>query len=181
MINLSFTFILCFVTLFSFSQNLDSARFYYQAGVEKSNEKLFAVASKNFEKAISFDPNYTEAYIANGKIELQMSKIWQATENFTKAYQLDPKNSEVINALSSLYFNNRQFQKAIDLAQQCNNCDNSNRILGMSNYNLEDYAKAEKYLNQAITKNDKDAEVYYTLGLTELELENEKSAIIQYL
>ena len=179
--NLLFTFSLCFITLFSLSQNLDSARFYYQTGIEKSNEKLYAVASKNFDKAISFDSTYTEAYISNGKIELEMSRVGLATENFDKAYRLDPKNKEVINSLSSLYFNNRQFQKAIDLAQKCANCDNSNRILGMSNYNLEDYAKAEKYLNLALAKNDKDAEVYYTLGLTELELENEKSAIDQYL
>lgn len=179
--NLFLTSSVCFISLISFSQNLDSAKFYYQVGMEKSNEKLYAVAAKNFDKAISLDPNYTEAYISNGKVDLQMSRIGPATENFTKAYQLDPKNNEVINSLSSLYFNNRQFQKAIDLAQQCNNCDNSNRILGMSNYNLENYTKAEKYLKLALTNNDKDAEAYYTLGLTYLELENEKSAIDQYL
>ena len=179
--NLFISFAACFLTLFSFSQNIDSARIYYEAGLEKSDAKLYAVAAKKFDKAISFDPNFTEAYISNGKVDLEMSRMGPATENFTKAYQLDPKNNDVINSLSSLYFNNRQFQKAIDLAQQCNSCENSDRILGMSNYSLEDYAKAEKYLNQAISKNDKDAEVYYTLGLTELELENEKSAIDQYL
>ena len=179
--NFFLTLSVCFISLFSYSQNLDSATFYYQAGIEKSNEKLYAVAAKDFDKAISFNPNYIDAYVSNGKNDLEMSRVGPATENFTKAYQLDPKNNEVIKQLSSLYFNNRQFQKAIDLAQQCNNCDNSNRILGMSNYNLEDYAKAEQYLKLALTNNDKDAEAYYTLGLTYLELENEKSAIDQYL
>ena len=47
----------------------------------------------------------------------------------------------------------------------------------MSYYNLEDYGKAEKYLNDAINKNAQDADAFYTLGRTYLELENGKSAI----
>lgn len=178
--SLLLTLIACFIVLISFSQNLDSAQFYFQKGIKDNNEKLFAIAAKDFDKAIYFNPNYTEAYISNGKVNLEMSRIGPATANFVKAYQLDPQNKEVINELSFLYFNNRQFQKAIDLAQECNQCDNSYRILGMSNYYLEDYGKAEKYLKLALNKNDKDAEASYTLGLTYLELENGKDAIEKY-
>jgi len=48
----------------------------------------------------------------------------------------------------------------------------------MSYYNLEDYGKAQTLLQKAINKNDKndkDAEAAYTLGLTYIELENEKN------
>jgi tetratricopeptide (TPR) repeat protein len=178
--NLLSTLTLCFFVLISFSQNLDSAQFYFEKGLKENNEKLFAIAAKDFGKAIFFNPNYKEAYISNGKANLEMLRFGQATENYEKAYQLDPENNEVIKELSSLYFNNRQFPKAIDLAQKCNNCDNTYRILGMSNYYIEDYAKAEKYLKMALSKNDKDAQATYTLGLTYLELENEKSAIEEY-
>ncbi len=178
--NVFLTLMLCFIVLSAISQNPDSAQFYFKKGIEENNEKLYAVASKDFDKAIELNPNYTEAYISNGKANLEMFRFGPATKNYENAYELDPKNNEVIKELSSIYFNNRQFQKAIDLAQQCNNCDNTDRILGMSNYNLEDYGKAEKYLKLALDANGKDAQATYTLGLTYLELENEKSAIDEY-
>ncbi|HSV10066.1 MAG TPA: CDC27 family protein, partial [Hanamia sp.] len=165
------------ITGISFCQNKDSAQFYFKKGVEENTAKLYAVAAKDFDKAIHFNSDFTEAYIANGKANLSMRIIGKAQENFAKAYELDPKNNEVIYQLATLTFNNRQFQKAIDLAQKCVNCDNASYILGMSYYNLEDYGKAEKYLKDALSKNDKNAEAAYTLGHTYLELENEKSAI----
>jgi tetratricopeptide (TPR) repeat protein len=175
--NLILTIIVCTVTTSAFAQVLDSAQFYYTKGLQESSDKLFAIAAKDFDKAIELNPGFTDAYLANGRCNLEMSRIYAASQNFTKAYQLEPENNEVIKELSSLYFNNRQFQKAIDFANECKNCDNSNRILGMSNYNLGDYAKAEKYLKTALAQNDKDADATYTLGQTYLELENEKEAI----
>src|SRR6185312_15605704 len=169
-----------FIALASFSQNKDSAQFYFKKGVEANNAKLYAVAAKHFDKAIHFNPDFTEAYIANGKVNLSMRIIGKAQENFSKAYELDPKNNEVISQLATLSFNNRQFQKAIELAQKCVNCENTSRILGMSFYNLEDYGKAEKYLKEALAENGQDAYAAYTLGQTYLELEDEKNAIVQF-
>ena len=165
---------------FLFSQNIDSAQFYFNKGIEEKDARLYAVAGKDFDKAIQLNKNYTDAYVENGKVNLEMRKIDAAMGNFTKAYQLQPTNNEVVKQLSTLYFNNRQFQKAIDLAQNCSNCSDADRIIGMSYYNLEDYGKAETLLQKAVNKNDKDAEAAYTLGRTYLELENEKSAIPQF-
>jgi len=169
-----------FITQLTFCQNTDSAQFYFNKGMEANEAKLYAIASNNFDKAIHFNSNFTEAYIENGKADLAMRSIGKAYQNFSKAYELDPKNNEVINQLATLSFNNRQFQKAIELAQKCANCQNSSRILGMSFYNLEDYGKAQKYLKEALTKNRQDAYAAYTLGQTYLELEDEKNAIAQF-
>ena len=171
------TIFLCLPACFLFSQNIDSAQFYFKKGIEEKEARLFAGAAKNFDKAIQFNQNYPEAYIENGKVNLEMRKVDAAMSNYAKAYQLQPGNNEVAKELSSLYFNNRQFQKAIDLVQKCTNCPDADRVLGMSYYNLEDYAKAVIFLQKAISKNDKDAEAAYTLGRTYLELENEKNAI----
>lgn len=170
----------CLISSFSLCQNLDSARIYYNKGIQENTEKLYSLASKNLDKAIEFDPQFTDAYLANGRVNLEMHRIAQASENFTKAYELAPDNVEIIKELSALYFNNRQFQKAIELAKKCSSCDNADRIIGMSYYNQEDYGNAEKYLKQALSKNDKDAEAAYTLGRTYLELGNEKNAIPLY-
>lgn len=178
--NIILTLVLCMPACFLFSQNIDSAQFYFNKGLKDKNARLFAVAAKDFDKAIQLNQNYTDAYVENGKVNLEMRKIDAALGNFTKAYQLQPTNNEVVKQLSTLYFNNRQFQKAIDLAQKCSNCSDADRIIGMSYYNLEDYGKAETLLQKAVNKNDKDAEAAYTLGRTYLELENEKSAIPQF-
>lgn len=169
-----------FTTQFSFCQNTDSAQFYFNKGMEANAAKLYAVAANNFDKAIHFNSKFTEAYIENGKADLAMRNISKAYQDFSKAYELDPKNNEVTNQLATLSFNNHQFQKAIELVQKCVNCDNASRILGMSYYNLEDYGKAEKYLKEAMAKNTQDAYAAYTLGKTYLELEDEKSAIVQF-
>ena len=39
------------------------------------------------------------AYIENGNVNLEMRKIDPAMGNFTKAYELDPENNEVIKAI----------------------------------------------------------------------------------
>ena len=178
--NLILTAFLCFIVNLLFSQNADSSQYYFKKGLGESALRHYAVAGKNFDKAIQFNSNFAEAYVANGKANLEMSRIYEANQNFTKAYQLQPSNNEVIKELASLYFNNRQFQKAIELVQKCNDCADADRILGMSYYHTEDYGKAVTFLQKAILKNDKDGEAAYTLGRTYLELENEKNAIPQF-
>ncbi|MDQ2864011.1 MAG: tetratricopeptide repeat protein [Bacteroidota bacterium] len=178
--NFILTLTASFFSVGIFSQNIDSAQFYFKKGLDEKNSRLYAVAAKDFDKAIAFNQKYSEAYIENGNVNLEMRKIDASVVNFTKAHQLEPSNNEVIKQLANLYLNNRQFQKAIDLAQKCGSCENGDRILGMSYYNLEDYGKAETFLQKAIKKNNKDAEAAYTLGRTFIELENEKAAIAQY-
>ncbi len=171
---------LCLLACLGFSQNIDSSQFYFKKGNEDKAAHLFALSARNFDKAIEFNQNYTEAYIENGRVNLEMHKVDAAMLNFTRAYELQPGNSEIVKQLSTLYFNNHQYQKAIALTQKCSDCPDADRIMGMSYYHLEDYGKAVTLLQKAVKKNDKDAEAAYTLGLTYLELENNKNAIIQF-
>ena len=101
-------------------------------------------------------------------------------ENFEKAYSLSPGNEEVIKELTYLAFNNHQYQKAIDFCLKCKKCTDADRILGISFYHLEDYAKSANYLAKFVLINDKDAEAAYVLGRSYLELENEKQAMTQF-
>jgi tetratricopeptide (TPR) repeat protein len=165
---------------FVFSQTIDSADFYVQQGLREFDSGRFSVAAKNYEKAIQIKPGYTEAYYQSGKVNLKMNRIYQANENFQKAYSLSPGNEEVIKELTYLAFNNHQYQKAIDFCLKCKKCGDADRILGISFYYLEDYAKSTNYLEKFVSINDKDAEAAYVLGRSYLELENEKQAINQF-
>ncbi|MEO6814438.1 MAG: tetratricopeptide repeat protein [Ginsengibacter sp.] len=174
------TVFLCAFSSVILAQNADSSQYYFKKGLEESGLRHFSLASKNFDKAIQMNSNFTDAYIANGKANLEMSRIYEANQNFAKAYELQPSNNEVIQQLILINFNNHQYQKAIDLVEKCGGCENTDRILGMSYYHLEDYGKAASYLQKAVSKNARDGDVAYTLGRTYLELENEKSAIPQF-
>jgi tetratricopeptide (TPR) repeat protein len=158
----------------------DSAKFYYNKGMEEQTARRYLVASKNFEKALQFDANYVDALIQNGKVNLAMRKIIPAQQNFEKAIDLQPNNEVATRELATLYFNNRQFQKAIDLAQKCKDCTEGIRIMAMASYNMEDYVKAISFLEKYLAKNPSDAEATYTLGRSYLEIEDFKGAIKQY-
>ena len=173
---LSSLLVYCFA-ISSFAQNSDSATYYYNKAKTEIEAKHYAVASKLLDKAATENPSMVDAFLLNGKISMEMARTYEAGQYFNKAYALQPSNSTVIEQLMLFNFNSGQSQKAIALAQQCSNCAQVEKVLGMSYYKSEDYGKAEKYLTTAIQKNDKDAQVVYTLGRTYLELENEKKAI----
>lgn len=163
----------------SFSQ-ADSARFYFNKGMDEQTAKRYLVSSKYFDKAIQFDSKYTDAYIENGKVNLAMRKLWPAQQNFEKANELQPENQVAIKELAAIYFNNRQFQKATDLAQRCKGCLEADRIMAMSSYQMEDFSKAAQWLEKYLAKNPNDAEATYTLGRSYLELEDFRNAIRYY-
>lgn len=173
-----------FFIIFLFATQLqaqtDSSQFYFKKGMDEKTARRFLVASANFDKAIKFNPKYTEAYIENGRVNLEMRKVDAAQGLFLKASQLQPDNATAIKELTSLYFNNRQFQKAIDLAQKCNNCPDAERIIAISYYNLEDYGKAISGLQKVLAITPNDAEAAYTLGRSYLEQEDYKNAIPAY-
>lgn len=158
----------------------DSAKFYFEKGEEEKTAKRFLLAAKNFDKAIGFDKNYVEAYIENGYVNLEMRKIEPAKVNFIKAYELQPSNSNVIKELTELYYNSRQWDKAIEFATKCSTCENAARMLGMCNFEKEEYVLAETHLLKAIAKNPADAEATYTLARNYLDMEAYKKAVPYY-
>lgn len=158
----------------------DSSGFYFQKGLEEKKAGRWMVAAKHFDKAIAFNLKYTDAYLENGRVNLEMRKINEASLNFEKAYQLAPDNVVAIKELATVYFNNRQFQKAIDLASKCKACPESDRIIAISYYHLEDYGKASQGLKKVLEKNASDAEASYTLARTYLDMEEYKNAANWY-
>lgn len=155
----------------------DSSQYYFSKGMEEKTAKKFLVASQHFEKAVSFNKNFAAAYVENGYANLEMRKTDQAKFNFTKAYELQPSNAAALKELTTLYFDFRQWDKAIEFASKCTGCENADRIIGMSAYEKENYGLAEKALLRAIAKSPTDAKSHYTLGRTYVEMELYKKAV----
>lgn len=162
----------------SFAAGLsDSAEFYYNKGMQEKAAKHFLVASRYFDKAISFNAKYTQAYLANASVNMEMKQTDKAKANFAKVYELEPGNSIAIKELTHLYFDHRQWNKAIELANKCKDCEDADRIIGVSLYEKEDYLQAEQYLQKAVTKSPDDAEALYSLARTEVDLEEYNKAV----
>lgn len=155
----------------------DSSIFYFEKGMVEKNASRFLPASLSFEKAISFNQSYTEAYIENALVYKEMRKLDLAKANFLKAYNLQPSNLKVINELTKMYFDYRQWEKAIEFANKCVGCESSARIVGLCNYELENYMAAEKALLKDLVKNPEDAQVNYILARTYLEMEQYRKAV----
>ncbi len=162
---------------FAKAPTADSSQYYFSKGMEEKNAKRYLVASNMFDKAISFNKSYTEAYIENAYVNVEMRKTDQAKANFVKAYELQPSNMIVIKELTNIYYNYRQWDKAIEFASKCTDCDNADRIIGMAMYKKEDYAQAEKYLLKAIAKNSADAEANYTIARNYMDADLNRKAI----
>ena len=164
-----------------FAANLsDSATFYFSQGMVEKNAKRYLTASTNFEKAIRFNKTYTEAYIENAFANKEMRKTDEAKANFVKAYELQPGNAEVIKELSNIYYDYRQWDKAIEFAGKCAGCDNADRIIGLCNYEKENYVAAERALLKVVNKNPEDAQANYILARTYMDMEQYRKAVPFY-
>ncbi|HRB31030.1 MAG TPA: tetratricopeptide repeat protein [Ferruginibacter sp.] len=158
----------------------DSAEIYFKKGMEEKNAHRFLLANQAFEKAISFNASYTEAYVQNAYTALEMRQPSAAIQNFEKVLALQPQNKEAIKELTTLYYNYRRYDKAIALANQCTGCENAQRVLGMCYYQQEDYAKAIKYLEDYLQNHLQDAEVLYSIGRSYIDMEQYKKAVSYY-
>lgn len=171
--------VLLFTSLSAYCEFQDSSEVFYQKGLEEKAARRYLVASKNFDKAIEINPNFTSAYLENGYVNLEMRKTDAAKMNFAKVNQLDPSNTTAIKELVNLYFSYHQYQDALNFAQKCKTCDND-KLIAMCYYKMEDFGNAEKKFLAVLAKDPKDAEATYTLGRTYLEMEQEPKAISYY-
>ena len=164
----------------AFSQNADSAKFYYQKAIIEKDAKRYLVASALFEKAINFDSKYKAAYLEEGYVNLAMRKTDAAKGYFTKLYELDTTNITAIKELTVLYYDYHQYQKAIEFASKCVGCDNAERIIAMSSYEQDDYATAVNGLLKVTAKDSTDAEAFYTIGRAYIDMEEYDKAVPYY-
>ena len=175
-----FTLSLLMLSVNVFSQTSDSAVTFYQKGLEEKTAKRWLVASTYFDHAIKLNSNFTDAYLENGYVNLEMRKTDAAKQYFIKVNELDPGNPKAGKELMELYFAYHQYQNTIDFAAKCKSCANADKYTALSYYQLEDYVTTEKLLLKLIQKNPADAELNYTLGRTYVEMELEKKAIPFY-
>ena len=164
--------------IFTTRGQADSSQAYFNKGLEEKNAKHWLVASKYFDKSISFNDKNAAAYVESGLVNVEMRRTDAALSNFSKAYEIDPNNATALKQLMDITFNYHQWAKVIDYAAKCAACDEEekNKKIAISYYHLEDYPKAERALLSAIKLSPENAELNYTLAKTYMEMEADQKA-----
>ena len=156
----------------AFSQKTDSAQFYYKKAIEEKKAKRFLVSSNYLSKAVQFNPRYTEAFLESGFVNLEMRKTDAALSDFKKVAELEPSNTAVVQELMNLNYSYHQYQQTLQYAAKCKACTNSQRMIGLSNFQLGNFGNAIKVLVNVVDENPKDAESNYALAKSYAEVEN---------
>ena len=160
-----------------FGQNTDSAIFYFNKGIEEKKANRYLTATQAFSKSIKFNPTNADSYLENGMVNILMKRIDVARDNFIKVHELQPSNKIALHELMNIYYNYRQYAKAIEMANKCNSCPSADRLIGMSYFKQQQYMAAEKSLVTALAKNKNDADAMYALARTYLEMEEYAKAM----
>jgi tetratricopeptide (TPR) repeat protein len=173
---------LAFLSLstFTFAQGTDSSAYFYNKGLEDKNAGRFLVASNQFNKAIQYNANYTDAYRELGASYVQMNKYTQAIDAYTKVIEVKKDDTSAIRNLAQLYLWTRQWQQAINYSQQMQQMKLANQpmsfIIAKAYYEMENYGEALRYCEAAFREEPRRAEVPYIAGRCLVEMSNYKKA-----
>ncbi|MEN3014900.1 MAG: tetratricopeptide repeat protein [bacterium] len=129
---------------------------YYYLGKCLEKEYNFEYAMEQYEKAISIDPDFTEAKLA-------LVKLYQMNNNNQRAIEIledlakESDDLEIFTQLSQLYFYSKQYEKSKQLAQKILNISPEDKTA------LYLYTLSLVNLRKAGSSTDKDQEIIHNL------------------
>jgi tetratricopeptide (TPR) repeat protein len=146
--------------------NLPEAYFWLGYNYKEMNMTDKAIAS--FSKAVALKPDYEDAYVYLGLLS-EEKKDPKASEYFTTAIRLNPKDTAAIYARGKHYQDIDSFQKAIDDYRKILDLDpgkrNANYGIGYCLYYLKKYDDALGYFSKVLLINPQDAAAHYSRSL----------------
>ncbi len=133
------------------------------------NEKQFANAEQDINKAISVAPQSPIGYVQLGNLRLLQKQYDPAAKSYQKALDVDPSNSDALGGLMNTYLVQKQADKAVAVANaQIAKVPNSSAfydLLGTALFNnKKDYPAAETALRKAAELDKKNSDALLKLG-----------------
>ncbi len=149
------------------SKSPNKSRGYYNLGLMSSKEGKIQEALKDFDKAITLQPNYPDVYNVRGSI-LSEENYEKALEDYNKAISLRPRYDEAYNNRGLLLNKKRlyeqalnDFNKAIEITPKLADAY-YNRGITYGKLNQPDKSIAD--FTKAIEINPKDVKSYNSRG-----------------
>ena len=142
---------------------------YFQLGEYHAQSEHFEEAINAYQKAIEYDPSFSEAYY---KLGITLGKLGKAEDgilNLKKALQLDPHNASIYNALGAMYGMLQQYEKAIEQFKKAVDLDPRLSLaynnLGILYGKIGDHKRAIEVLKLAVQIDPESAESQGALGV----------------
>ena len=130
------------------------ARLLVGRGIALANLGDYTEAIAHFDKGLSIDPKYADAYNRRGKIWFRMKQYDKAVKDFSEAIRLNPQKVVYYQDRGDAYTQLRDYEKALaddDKAVQLDPKDPVNYVLrGIDFRDLKKYQKAIADFSEAI-------------------------------
>jgi tetratricopeptide (TPR) repeat protein len=154
---------------------------YNSAGITMINQGRSKDAEESYKKAISLNPNYSEAYYNLGVLYFQSGENELAVQNYEKALQYDPNdykshyNLGVISyGMGNYEFAKNQLMEALRIKSDYLP---AHKALVMDFIRRDEIDNAIEELKQILKIEPNDANAHFQLGMLQIQKENFDSAI----
>ena len=94
----------------SAGDNSGKAKRFYRQGVKLEQSGDSKTAVSKFDRAIEFDPDFVDAYLARGQARWKLGKSKEAEADFARAIELDPSDSIAYYARGKLRQRRRKLE-----------------------------------------------------------------------
>ncbi|NMC60281.1 MAG: tetratricopeptide repeat protein [Candidatus Methanofastidiosa archaeon] len=149
-------------------QNQEALEFF-QLGEYHYQSNHFEEAINAYQRAIEYDPSFTEAYYKLGISLGKVGKPHDGILTLNKALTLDPRNASIYNALGAMYGMLQQYDKAIEQFKIAIDIDPQLTLaynnLGILFGKLGDHKRAVEVLKIAVQVDPESAESQGALGV----------------
>ncbi len=156
----------------------------YFHGLISEKMKNYNQAEIDYEKAISKNKKYIDAYLALANLRILINKLDKAMENCDAAFKIDPNSREAYLTRSRIYIKQTEYAKAIDDISKmlATNPDDKELFLIRGTY-YQQFTQHQNAINdftKAILIDPKYSEAIFKRALSYEQVGDFKSAIKDY-
>lgn len=172
------------LSLVSTAQQKDSAVMAYQSGITEKQAGRHKVAYDHLRKAVSIDPDHTDAQRELGLEAVELRQYEIAKQAFLKVIDKQPNDPQAIENLGNLNFWTRRWDDAIKYGlkmQEMKIGSRVNYMIGKSYYEKENFGQAFRFLDAAYKEEPANAELPFLFARSFVEMSNYKLAVKYYL
>jgi tetratricopeptide (TPR) repeat protein len=160
----------------------------FEEGVVATQAKDFDLAIQKFNEAATSAPSCFDCYYNIGYAYSQKKDDKQAEAAWLKAVELKPDYTEALNALATLYNNQKRFDEASAMSQKAasagsgTGAGNADAIYnqGIILWNQGKIPEAKVKFEEALQVNPNHAEANYQLGMAQLNAGDIPAAITSF-
>ncbi len=126
---------------------LDKAKKYRE-------QKKLDAAMAELDKAVRIFPEYFQAFMEKGTVQVQSGHTQEALQDFSKAIQIFPEHEPALSGAGYCLLSLGKYQQSVDLLERAARLDSSHTqnllFLGIANLALSRWQKAQEALEQVL-------------------------------